>query len=365
LKNASAATAPDGFWKDLLATPRLVFERVGPPLVALLSLFVGGAIGYDVLGALYGRSWSALDCLWMSVISLTTVGYGEAFPLDFPAARLYTMGLLVVGMGVTVWAMSSVTAFVVEGHLGLFFREKALEKHIETLRGHTIVAGLTPTSEHVLDEHARAGRAIVVIDPRPDIAQPLREKRPGLPVVVGDPSDAAVLARAGFEHAQCLVCCLPSDRDNLFLVVTARQLRAALAIVVECGDEQSVPKFRAAGATHVINPTFIGGMRIASQVLRPQAVAFLDTMLRAAGDARVSECVVASKAPVAGRTLGEARIAEQTGLVVVAVRPAGSSVFAYSPPPDTRLDPGAVVIVVGERERVARVEALTGAAAPT
>jgi voltage-gated potassium channel len=353
----------DGFFRDLLATPRLVFERVGPPLLALLSLFVGGAVGYRVLGVVYGRDWGALDCLWMSVISLTTVGYGEVFPLDFPAARIYTMALLIVGMGVTVWAMSSVTAFFVEGHLGLFFREKALDKHIEALRGHTIVAGLTTTSEHVLDEHERLQRAVIVVDPRHELAQPLRDRRPGLPVVIGDPSDEAVLARAGLERAGSLVCCLPSDRDNLFLVVTARQQRPDVEIIVECGDESSVPKFRAAGANHVVNPVFIGGMRIASQVLRPQAVAFLDTMLRAPGDARVAACVVAAGAVVAGRTLAEARIPEQTGLVVVAVRPAGGSAFSYSPAPATRLDPGAVVIVVGERERVARVEALTGASA--
>jgi voltage-gated potassium channel len=360
---AAAAVERAGFWKDLLATPRLVFERVGPPLVALVLLFVGGAVGYGVLGVVYGREWGALECLWMSVISLTTVGYGEVFPLDFPAARIYTMALLVIGMGVTVWAMSSVTAFFVEGHLGLFFREKALEKHIDALRGHTIVAGLTTTSEHVLDEHEHAGRPVVVVDPRHEVAHPLRDRRPNLPVVVGDPSAEAVLARAGIDRAHSLVCCLPSDRDNLFLVVTARQLRPGLEIVVECGDEQSVPKFRAAGANHVINPVMIGGMRIASQVLRPQAVAFLDTMLRAPGDARVSECVVAAGAPVAGQTLAQARIPEQSGLVVVAVRPAGAQAFSYSPPPETRLDPGAVVIVVGERARVARVEALTGPAA--
>jgi voltage-gated potassium channel len=295
----------------------------------------------------------------MSVISLTTVGYGEVFPLDFPAARIYTMGLLLVGMGVTVWAVSSVTAFFVEGHLGLFFREKALEKQIGQMRGHTIVCGLTSTSEHVLDEHRVAGRPVVVVDPRPEVATTLRERRPDVPVVIGDASDEAVLRRAGFPRAASLVCCLPSDRDSLFLVVTARQLRPDLEIVVECVDEPSVPKFRAAGATHVINPTFIGGMRIASQVLRPQAVAFLDTMLRGPGEARVSECVVEAGAPVAGLTLQAARIPEQTGLVVVAVRPAGAPAFAYSPAGDVRLDAGAVVIVVGERSRVAKVEALT------
>lgn len=355
----SGAPAEDSFLLDLLATPALIFRRVGPPLIALLGLFVGGAAGYWLLGLTHGRHWGLLDCVWMSVISLTTVGYGEAFPLDFPAARIYTMGLLVVGMGMTVWAMSAVTAFFVEGHLGLFFREKALEKHIGSMSGHTILCGLSPTSEHVLAEHRAAGRDLVVVDPRHEIAHPLRDKHKDLPVVVGDPSSEDVLLRAGVMRARALVCCLPSDRDNLFLVVTARQLKKDLEIIVDCGDEASVPKFRAAGASHVVNPTFIGGMRIASQVLRPQTVAFLDAMLRGPGEARVTEVVVDAGAAAVGQTVSW--LVERAGLQVVALRAADARAFVYSPPATAVLEAGAVVIVVGERERVAGVEAVAHA----
>lgn len=346
----------DSFLLDLLATPAVVLRRVGPPLIALLSLFVGGAFGYWLLGVTFGRSWTALDCIWMSVISVTTVGYGEVFPLDFPAARIYTMLLLVIGMGVTVWAMSAVTAFFVEGHLGLFFREKALEKHIGTLKGHTVLCGLSSVSEHVLSEHRANHRAIVVVDPRHELAHSLRDKHKDLPVVVGDPSSEDVLHRAGIARASALVCCLQSDRDNLFLVVTARQLRKDLEIIVDCGDEASVPKFRAAGATHVVNPTFIGGMRIASQVLRPSAVAFLDGMLRGPGEARVTEVVIDERGAAAGKSVGW--LVEQGGLQVVAVRNASDKHFSYSPKNDVVVAAGSVVIVIGERERVARVEAL-------
>ncbi len=347
----------DSFLLDLLATPALIFQRVGPPLLALLSLFVGGALGYWVLGAVSGRHWSALDCLWMSTISLTTVGYGEVFPLDFPAARIYTMALLIVGMGVTVWAMSAVTAFFVEGHLGLFFREKALEKHVDSLNRHTILCGLSPLSEHVLTEHLATHRPIVLVDSRHELAHALRDKHHGaLPVVVGDASSEDVLARAGIARASAVVCCLPSDRDNLFLVVTARQMKKDLPIYVECSEESSVPKFRAAGANHVVNPTFIGGMRLASQVLRPTTVAFLDSMLRAAGDARFSEVTVAEGSAIAGKPV--AFIPEHTGLQVVGMRKPGEAHFIYSPAADVVVDAGAVVIVVGERVRVAEVEKL-------
>ena len=348
----------DSFLEDLLATPALIFKRMGAPLFALMMCFVGGAVGYWIVGLLHGRHWSPLDCIWMSVISLTTVGYSEAFPLDFPAARIYTMFLLIMGMCITVWAVSSVTAFFVEGHLGLFFREKALEKHIDSLSGHTVLCGFSPVSERVLVEHEASGRAVVVVDPRHEVAHPLRDKHKHLPVVVGDASSEEVLLRAGLARARALVCCLPNDRDNLFLVVTARQMRKDLEIIVDCGDELSVPKFRAAGATHVVNPSFIGGMRIASQVLRPHAVAFLDTMLRGPGEVRVTEVVVQASSSAAGHDV--AWLVEHGGLQVVAVR-SGDGAFQYSPPPGAKLGANSVVIVIGERERVARVEALARA----
>jgi voltage-gated potassium channel len=349
----------DHFVEDVVASPVLMLQRIGPPLLALLLLFVGGGGGYFVLGLVYQRPWTVLDCIWMSVISITTVGYGEVIPLDFPAARIYTMGLLVTGMGVGVWAMSSVTAFFVEGHLGLFFRERALEKRIEQLSAHTIVCGLSPSSEHVITEHLVAGRAVVLVDPRHELAQKVHARWHDLPVVIGDPSVDDVLMRAGIARARSVVCCLDTDRDNLFLVITARQLASSVEIVVECDDQASVGKFRAAGATHVVNPSFIGGMRIASQVLRPSAVAFLDQMLRS-GDARVSEVVVHESSSVVDKTLGAARLQEQTGLRPVAIKVQGATGFVYSPTDDVVLQAGTTLIVMGERARLEKVEALCG-----
>lgn len=350
----------DHFVDDVVASPTLLLQRIGPPLVALLLLFVGGGVGYFLIGLAFERDWPLLSCMWMSVISLTTVGYGEVFPLDFPMARLYTMALLIVGMGVTVWAMSSVTAFFVEGHLGFFFRERALEKQIEKLQGHTIVCGLSATSEHVLEEHQRLGQAAVLVDARHELVPTMREQRPTLPVVVGDPSHNDVLVRAGIHRAKTLVACLNDDRDNIFLVITARQLSADVDIIVKCDDQQSVTKFKAAGATHVINPTFIGGMRIASQALRPTTVAFLDQMLRGgnqgAGEARVSEVVVQAGAPVCGQTIAAAGLVKRSGLPVVAMKPASGGAFVYGPGDDTVLEAGMTLIVVGEVARLKHYE---------
>jgi voltage-gated potassium channel len=342
----------EGLTNDLLATPRIIIERVGPPLLALLLLFLSGTVGYWLLGRWHSTPFSLGDCAFMTIITLTTVGYGEIVPLTTTETRVFTGALLVVGGGISVWSVSAVTAFIVEGHLGLFFREKALEKRIGSLRGHSIICGLSPTSEHVMDEHATLHKDFVVVDANADAVHSMRERRGDIPAVVGDPSTEDVMRRAGIEHAASLVCSLPSDKDNLFLLVTARQMRADLPIVVECMEQTSVTKMRAAGATHVINPTFIGGMRIASQVLRPHAVEFLDQMLRSGGRARVSEVVLPPK--LVGKTLRALAIEQHTGVVVVATK--HNSEYRYSPDQDVPLPAGAVLIVIAEQERVERVQ---------
>jgi voltage-gated potassium channel len=234
-----------------------------------------------------------------------------------------------------------------------------LEKRIGQLNAHTIVCGLSASSEHVVQEHLVTGRSVVLVDPRHELAQKVHARWPELAVVIGDSSDDDVLGRAGIARARSLVCCLDTDRDNLFLVITARQLQPALEIIVECDEQASVSKFKAAGATHVVNPSFIGGMRIASQVLRPSAVAFLDQMLRS-GDARVSEVVVHSSSVVVDKTIAQAQLQQHTGLRPVAIKPAGSSTFVYSPDDATVLRAGDTLIVMGERARVSSVEAVCG-----
>jgi voltage-gated potassium channel len=352
---------------SLTALVRLVWRRMGRPLSSLVVLFVVGSLGYALLMSMLGRSVRFLDCAFMTVISVSGVGYGEYVPLDHPAARVYTMVLLVVGLGVSVWSMSAMTAFIVEGEWGGFLAERALQRELHELEGHTIICGLTPTSTPVVEEHLAAGRTIVVIERDvgkiDDFKKTHDTVRTPIAAVVGDPSDEDTLLRAGLLRASALVDCLGNDKDNLFLLVTARQLRSDIPIYVECSDEHSVKKLLAAGATHVVNPTMIGGMRLASQVLRPHAVAFLDQMLRAHGHVRVNEIVVEPKSALDGVTLNDARVHERTGLVVVALRLAGANEFVYSPAPTSVLLAGTAVIVIGEQDRVARVMALASSAA--
>jgi voltage-gated potassium channel len=347
------------FFERLLGAPLALLNRLAPPIGLLVAVFLLGTAGYFIIGVASGKDWPLLDCAFMTSITLTTVGYGDHLGISqMPFAQVYTMFLIVIGMGATLYSTSAVTAFIVEGHMGRVFKEERMETRIERLRGHTIICGAGETGSHVVLEHSNVGSDFCVVDRNTRRLENLIEEIPKALYIEGDATKEETLEKAGIHRAAGLVAALSSDKDNLFLLVTARYMRPDLPIVAKCLDHDSVPKFQAAGATHVVSPTYIGGLRLASQVLRPHVVDFLDGMLRGAGNARVSEAVVEEGSEVAGKTLAEARVAERVGLLVVAYRGPGEPTFSYSPGGDTLLEPGSIVVVIGPMDRVRTLESM-------
>jgi voltage-gated potassium channel len=348
------------FLERTLGAPLVLLKRVAQPITLLLAVFLMGTAGYMILGAVEGKGWSLIDCALMTSITLTTVGYGDHLgATEFLSGQIYTMLLIVAGMGGTLYSVSAMTAFIVEGHMGRIFKEERVENRIDRLTDHTIICGAGETGSHVIEEHLSVGKPFVCIDSNEERLDRLAQEHPELLFIVGDATDEEVLERAGVQRASGLVAALSTDKDNLFLLVTARYMCPDLYIVAKCLEHDSRGKFHAAGATHVISPTFIGGMRPASQVLRPSVVDFLDSMLRGQGSARVSECVVEQGSEIAGMTIAETRINERVGLLIVAMRPPGESAFVYSPSGETRLPPGSVIVVIGPTERVQMLDELT------
>lgn len=352
------------FLERQLGAPITLLKRVAQPILLLLAVFLMGTMGYMVIGVFEDQHWTLVECAFMTSITLTTVGYGDPLGVtQLLSGQIYTMLLIVAGMGATLYSVSAMTAFIVEGHMGRIFKEERVENRIERLTGHTIVCGAGETGSHVIEEHLSVGKDFVVIDADEERLERMAAEHPDLLYIKGDATDEEVLERVGIHRASGLVAALTTDKDNLFLLVTARYMCPDLYIVSKCLDHDSRGKFHAAGATHVVSPTFIGGMRLASQVLRPHVVDFLDGMLRGQGSARVSECVVEDGSDVCGKTIAETRINERVGLLIVAMRRAGEQAFIYSPAGDTVLEPGSVVVVIGPTERVEHLEKLTRAAA--
>jgi voltage-gated potassium channel len=321
-------------------------------LAAVAGLGIGG---YWLLG---GGAWSLADCLYMVVITITTVGYQEALPVaSVEGGRAFTMALLVGGMGVSVYALSSLTAFIVEGDLQQVLWRRRMQQRLEELSGHDILCGAGDLGGHVADELLRAGsRPLVVVDRDEGAIARLRERWGdrffGL---VGDATEDRVLLGAGVARAAGLATALPTDHENLFVALSARQHNPKLRVVSLGVDDRASDKLRRAGADVVVTPAHIGGKRMAYELLRPGVIGFIDFMVGFEEQSLdIEEVRLEAQSPLAGKTLANSRIREISTALVLAARDADGR-RTYNPPPDFRLTEGMYLIVLGERESIEKL----------
>lgn len=333
--------------------------RVIAGFIAILVVLHGGAIGYYLLG---GGKWTFADCVYMTVITLTTVGYGEILP-DFhqvPYAQTFTIFLIMLGMGVFLYFASTLTAFIVEGDLRRAYRRKRMRKRMDKMRNHIIVCGAGSTGRHAIEELIATQTPIVAIDKDEAVLEQFAEEHPRaqFSYIVGDATDDHVLVDANVAHAKGVVVALSNDKDNLYLVVTARQLNSKAKIVARCSELSLVDKLKRAGADRVVSPNFIGGMRMVSELIRPAVVRFLDEMLRDKESATRIEEVCVAGGELAGMTLGEADIRQRFGASVLAVQPPGIVRYDYNPDAAYPIEAGTILVVLGARDEIAKLKAL-------
>ncbi len=327
-------------------------QRLIAGLIVLVIVMAVGVLGYIVIDRP-----SFLDALDMVVMTLSTVGYGHPWHLS-DKARIFTIFLLLIGMGVLVFFVSTVTAFIVEGELQDVMWRRRLQKMINKLENHFIICGAGLTGIHIVNELHRTLRPMVVIDTHEETVQTLKEYE-NLAVIHGDATDDDILRQAGIERAAGLIAGLPTDKDNILLIITAKQINPKIRIVAKGVDTKANSKLIRAGADSVVTPNFIGGLRMASEMIRPAVVSFLDLMLRDKQKTlRIEEVVVPQGSPLAGKTLGDARIVEHTDLVVVAIRQPGNGSFQYAPRGDSLIEEGAALIVLGDVTNLPRLARL-------
>ena len=287
------------------------------PALLLLVVFIFGTLGFFIIG---GGRWTYFDCAYMTSITLTTVGYGEILE-DFGSnGRLFAMILMWSGMGVALYAVSSITGFVVERKFSRLLRERKMEKSIAALKDHFIVCGGGHTAVNVIRELMASKRPCVSIEVRPERIDWIANQFHGHYYIQGDATEEEVLFRAGIERASGLLAVLSEDSHNLLITVQARYINPEIKIVARCHENNLVEKFYRAGANYVVNPSFIGGMRMASEIIRPHVVSFLDRMLRGNDGTRVEEVTILEGSPWAGHSLREINIQRMTGLIPVSLR---------------------------------------------
>jgi voltage-gated potassium channel len=333
---------------------RTLGKRLLTGVIALLVVVFGGATGYYLIG---GGRWEYADCLYMTVISVTTVGYGETLEgmdkVEF--ARGFTIILLVFGTGSIVFFASMITAFIVEGDLKEALFEQKLKKRMKRMQGHIVVCGAGTTGRNVIEELLKTSTPVVAVDVVEHELKEIADKYPkgDYSYVVGDATDDDILAQVNLQGARGLIAALSSDKDNLYLTVTARQTNPSLRIVARAAELSHVEKIKRSGADAVVSPNFIGGMRLVSEMVRPAVVGFLDTMLRDKRAAyRIEEVTIKDGIEKVGVTLRDARVRERFGMTVLAIQQANKD-YIYNPGPDEKLTIGTVLVVLGSAEQVA------------
>ena len=323
-------------------------KRLLTAILSLVALILIGIAGYIVI-----EGWPFLQSVYMTIITLTTTGF-----TDFNVSgtgKVFTIILLIGGAAVFTYSLSTATAVIVEGDLSDVWRRKKMEKTVASLKGHYIVCGAGNTGIHVVDELLRMQEKFVVIDRDKDRLSLLLENRQFL-YIHGDATDDAVLEKAGVERASGLVASLSEDADNLFVVLSARGLNPNLRIVSGAVNGCCTEKLKKAGADEVILPEHIGGLRMASLLLRPAVVSFLDIMLRQEESTRFGEATIYEGSELIGKTLGSANVREKIGLVVLAIRGALDGKFLYNPPPETNISSSDALIVIGDVRQMAMLK---------
>ncbi len=329
-----------------------LIRRLRYPALAVIGVVLVGTLGYFVMGR--GQR-SLLDSAYMTSITLTTIGFGEIFELG-AAGRFFTLLLIWSGWGVMLYAAATVTAFFVEKNPARMIRERWMEQRIEDLKDHFIICGAGETGSHIIRELYTTKRPCVAVETDAERIAWLQEHFPDLLILHGDATDEAVLLRTGLMRAVGIFAALGDDGRNMLVTVLASFNNSQLKIVSECRDNSLSTKFYRAGADYVVNPMFIGGMRMVSEMVRPQVVTFLDRMLRDQSATRVEQVNIAAGSRLAGKTLGAASIYEISGLVPIALERADGDVV-FNPGPDEVLVPGMAIILIGDPEQVGKLRA--------
>jgi voltage-gated potassium channel len=315
-------------------------RRIAIAIGAFAAILALGSAGYVLI-----EGWSLLDAVYMTVMTVATVGFREVHPLS-RAGVVFTMVVIGVGAGGALVLLTQITEMVVDGRLRASLRRKRVERTIAKWSGHIVVCGFGRFGRVVVDELRRAGERVVVVDLAPALEDELAGAR--IPFVIGTAASDEILVRAGVPKARAIVVATSSDAENVFVTLAARELNPAIQIYARGETDTAARRLERAGACSVTSPFRIGGQRVAASILRPSVVDFLEIgRPRQGGEVDLEEVRVAAGSPLAGRTVRELE-AEAPGVRIVAVKHVGESML-LAPVAETTVGAGDHVVVIGAR----------------
>jgi voltage-gated potassium channel len=322
------------------------------PVIAIISVISFGTVGYSVI-----EGWDIFDSLYMTIITLTTVGYGEVHSLT-NIGRGFTIILVMTGVGAMFYALGVAARVIFEGEIREILGRKKLDKKIEKIKDHYIICGYGRMGKIICKEMMQNGAPFVVIEKTQGILNSLDSD---ILVIAGDATQDSVLKTAGVDRARALISVLSSDAENLYVVLSARGLNPKLKIVARASEEGVEDKLRRAGADNVISPYHIGGVRIAHTVLKPAVVDFIEFATRSRNiELQIEEIKVKEGSHIVGCGLDECGIRKDLGIIIVAIKRAAGD-MEFNPTSSSLIKQGDTLIAMGETKQLEALERLVGA----
>jgi voltage-gated potassium channel len=338
-----AKTRIPAFWR------RRTVRRVVLGFAAIQLVIVYGIAGYRWIG------WSLADAFFQVIILISGVGLGEVRPLIGPFARAHTIVVIALGISSVAFTLAAFIQSLTESELLVYFGRQRKMRQIESLSGHTIVAGYGRVGSLVCEELAAADQPFVVVDQSHEKAEEIETRN--FFCVTGDATEEKVLLDAGIGRARVLISAMPHDAENVFITLTARQLSPGLLIIARAEQPSTLKKLKHAGADHVVLPAAIGAHRIVSLVTNPAAVQFAELVTHRTSLAiEMDELPILATHALAGRSVRDADIKRRTGVIVVAIKRADGQ-LVFPPSGDEVLAPGDSVVFLGRRDNLEQFRA--------
>jgi len=320
--------------------------RIRNAIIALGIAIIFGTLGFRLI-----EGWSFVDSFYVTVQTLTTVGYGDLPPRSL-AGRGFAVVVMLIGVGGVALAASTIVQSVVQSEIVSTFGERRHSKRMSKLHGHYIICGSGRVGSHLVRDLQQANTEFVIVENDGQRAAEFSQR--GLHVLVGDATLEETLKSAGVERARGLAACLPNDADNVYVVLTSRDLNPSLHIVARAAEEQAEAKLMRAGANHVVAPTIIGGHRMAISLTKPAVGEFFDSITGSKIGLSFEQVLVEDGSPLVHQVLQETPIRAELDIVIISIRRAnGETVF--NPAGDTVIENGDILIAIGRVEALSRL----------
>jgi len=326
-------------------------QRIIIAIILLCCVVIIGTVGY-----IFIQKWNLLDSLYMTIITIGTVGFHEVKELSH-VGRIFTITLIIFGIGIGSYAIANLSAFIIEGQIQNIFRGRKMEKQISQLKNHFIVCGYGSTGVETIDELAKAKTQFIVIESDETKVNELKEH--GYLVLGGDATDDEILQKAGVNEAKGLIASLSNDADNVYVVLTARGMNPDLRIVARAIDQLSCKKLLRAGANKVVSPYSIAGRRMARLLLNPGIVDFLEVMIQSEElELKIEEVKLSKGSPLENKQLRESNIkAETDGAMVIGINKMGKKIVV-NPQGNTLLEAEDILFVLGNDSQIEKLKQL-------